>query len=253
MNAGQIATSDGMVIPAPGTGRLKARAKRYRRQLACQRRGSRETTRARLAKTTRRIAIVRRDWHHRTSRALANAAGTIVIEDLQPVRMTRSAKGTAAKPRAERQRQGGAEPGDPGCRLGEPAPNAGIQGAPGDRRRSPAHQPDLYSVRARRRPIAQDTGPVSLRGMWPRRSRRPECRGEHPGLGDRGCCAWRRRGCPARETRKRSDAGGVMRTQFEISPHVSHSGRARFSGHGVASLGPSGRPIHAVPGLETVI
>jgi len=42
--------------------------------------------------------MVRRDWHHRTSRALANAAGTIVIEDLQPVRMTRSAKGTAAKP-----------------------------------------------------------------------------------------------------------------------------------------------------------
>jgi len=41
MNAGQIATSDGMVIPAPDTGRLKARAKRYRRQLACQRRGSR--------------------------------------------------------------------------------------------------------------------------------------------------------------------------------------------------------------------
>ncbi len=58
----------------------------------------RERTRTRLATTTRRIAMVRRDWHHRTSRALANTAGSIVIEDLQPVRMTRSAKGTAARP-----------------------------------------------------------------------------------------------------------------------------------------------------------
>ena len=100
MNAGQIATSDGALIPAPDTGKLKARARRYRKQLARRRRGSRrrEITRARLAKTTRRIATVRRNWHHRTSRALADAAGTIVIEDLQPARLTRSAKGTVAEP-----------------------------------------------------------------------------------------------------------------------------------------------------------
>ena len=65
-----------------------------------KRRGSRrrERTRRRLARTARGIAMVRRNWHHRTSRELANAAGTIVIENLQTLRMTRSAKGTAAKP-----------------------------------------------------------------------------------------------------------------------------------------------------------
>ena len=52
----------------------------------------------RLRRTTRRAAMVRRHRHHRTSRKLANAAGTIVIEDLKTSRMTRSAKGTAEKP-----------------------------------------------------------------------------------------------------------------------------------------------------------
>ena len=94
MNAGQVATSDGTVIPAPDTGRLKARAKRYHTQLARQR----DRTRARLAKTRRRIATVRHNWHHRTSRELANAAGAIVVEDLETARMTRSATGTATKP-----------------------------------------------------------------------------------------------------------------------------------------------------------
>jgi len=41
---------------------------------------------------------VRSNWHHRTSRGLANAAGSIVIEDLETFRMTRSAKGTAEEP-----------------------------------------------------------------------------------------------------------------------------------------------------------
>ena len=198
MNAGQIATSDGAVIAAPDTGRLKARVKRYQKQLARQRRGSRrrERTRARLAKTKRRIATVRHNWHHRTSCKLANAAGTIVIEDLETSRMTRSAKGNGYEARAERERQGRDEPGDPRHRLGGPAPDARVQGVQGDRSRSPLHQPDLCSVRARRRPIAQDTGPVSLRGLRPRRSRRPECSGEHPGLGDWGFCAGEAAGVP---------------------------------------------------------
>ena len=97
MNLGQIATSDGAIIPAPDSSRLQARVKRYSRRLARQRCGShrRAITRARLAKTKRRIALVRRNWHHQASRALVNAAGTIVIENLQPAHMTKSAKGTA--------------------------------------------------------------------------------------------------------------------------------------------------------------
>jgi len=42
--------------------------------------------------------MVRRNWQHHTSRQPANGAGTIVIEDLETSRMTRSARGTAERP-----------------------------------------------------------------------------------------------------------------------------------------------------------
>ena len=53
---------------------------------------------ARLRRAERRIAMLRRTWHHRTGRALADTAGIIVIEDLETSRMTRSAKGTTEEP-----------------------------------------------------------------------------------------------------------------------------------------------------------
>lgn len=100
MNAGQVADSDGRIHDMPDMRRLEARKRRYSRKLARQRRGSRrrERTRERLAKTHRRIAMKRRDWHHHVSRRLANDAGTVVIEDLPTRNMTRSAKGTVEQP-----------------------------------------------------------------------------------------------------------------------------------------------------------
>ena len=103
MNTRQVAVSDGQearLMPAPDTRRLEARKRRHQRRLARHKRGSkrRARTRARLRRTERRIATVRRNWHHQTSRGLANAAGTIVVEDLETGRMTRSAKGTAEEP-----------------------------------------------------------------------------------------------------------------------------------------------------------
>ncbi len=100
MNAGQVAASDGRLFHAPDTRRLESRAKRLSRKMARQRRGSRrrERTRARLATTKRRMAGIRRTWRHGTSRKLAGAAHTIVVEDLQVPNMTRSAKGTVDEP-----------------------------------------------------------------------------------------------------------------------------------------------------------
>ncbi len=100
MNAHQVAASDGRLFHAPDTSRLEARAKRLSRRLSRQKRGSgrRERTRARLAKTRRRIAGKRQDWRHRTSRALADAAHTVVVEDLRVRNMTRSARGTVEEP-----------------------------------------------------------------------------------------------------------------------------------------------------------
>ena len=100
MNARQVAVSDGRLFHAPDTKRLEARAKRLSRRLSRQKRGSgrRERTRVRLAKTRRHIAGIRRDWRHRTSRTLADAAHTVVIEDLRVRNMTRSARGTVEEP-----------------------------------------------------------------------------------------------------------------------------------------------------------
>ncbi len=100
MNAGQVAASDGRLFHAPDTRRLEARKRRYQRMVARGRRGSRrrERARARLARTARRIAMARRDWHHQVSRRIAEGAHTVAIEDLKVKAMTASARGTADEP-----------------------------------------------------------------------------------------------------------------------------------------------------------
>ena len=109
MNAGQVAASDGRLFHAPDVGRLEARAKRLARKLARQKRasGRRERTRARLAKTRRRIAGRQRDWRHRTSRALADSAWTVAVEDLRTRAMTASARGTAEEPGSQVRQKAG--------------------------------------------------------------------------------------------------------------------------------------------------
>ncbi len=100
MNAGQVASSDGAIHHKPATRRLEARRKRYARKMARQVRLSRrrEKTRKRRARTTRRIAMIRRDWQHKTSRTMADAAHTVVVEDLKTATMTASAKGMLGAP-----------------------------------------------------------------------------------------------------------------------------------------------------------
>jgi len=100
MNVRQVATSDGDFYRLPDASRLEARRKRYQRMMARRVPGSkrRAVARHRKAKAERKIALARRNWQHHVSRALADSAGTIVIERLRPKAMTRSAKGTAQKP-----------------------------------------------------------------------------------------------------------------------------------------------------------
>ena len=100
MNCGQVADSTGLIHRGPDVKRLQARRRRYQRRMARQRKGSnrRAVTRMRLRKTQRKLRHARHNWHHHVSRTLANTAHTIVVEDLRPQAMTRSAKGTADAP-----------------------------------------------------------------------------------------------------------------------------------------------------------
>ena len=99
-NVGQCALSTGEIMRMPDLSRLEARKRRYQRRMARQVKGSgrRRRTRSKLARTSRRIANVRANWCHRASRGIADAAHTVVIEDLRTKAMSKSAKGTAESP-----------------------------------------------------------------------------------------------------------------------------------------------------------
>ena len=80
-NVGQMALSTGEIIHLPDTVRLEARRRRYQRMMARRVKGSgrRSLARHRCAKTGRKLAMVRRNWAHQTSRKLADACGTVVM------------------------------------------------------------------------------------------------------------------------------------------------------------------------------
>ena len=99
-NVGQCALSASEILRMPDSSRLEARKRRYQRRMARQVKGSgrRRRTPDRLSRTRRRIAGVRSDWCHQASRRIADAAHTVVVEDLRPKDMAKSAKGTAGNP-----------------------------------------------------------------------------------------------------------------------------------------------------------
>ena len=100
MNVGQVATSTGHLLVMPDQQRLLARRRRYQRMMSRRKTGSQRHRRAKRmhAKTTAKLAQRRRNWHHQTSCVIADAAHTVVVEDLKTKGMTRSAKGTLAQP-----------------------------------------------------------------------------------------------------------------------------------------------------------
>ena len=99
-NCGQAAASDGRMFEAPDLSRLEARKRRYQRMMCRRKKGSkrRALARHRCAKTQRRIAMARANWHHHVSRDLAGGYGTVVIEALKTKNMTASARGSVERP-----------------------------------------------------------------------------------------------------------------------------------------------------------
>ena len=100
MNCGQVALSTGQILHMPDTSRLEARKRRHQRTMQRRKRGSKRRLAAkrRAGKAARRIAQIRHNFAHCVSREVADAAGTVAVEDLNVKGMTRSAKGTADDP-----------------------------------------------------------------------------------------------------------------------------------------------------------
>ena len=100
MNTRQVATSDGDFHHLPDLKKKEARRKRYQRRMARQVKGSnrRKDTKKKLAKVSRKIANIRKNWVHQTTKEISGKCGTVVVEDLKVKNMTASAKGTVENP-----------------------------------------------------------------------------------------------------------------------------------------------------------
>ena len=100
MNVRQVATSDGHFYFLPDLKKKEARRKRYQRRMARQVKGSnrRKDTKKKLAKVSRKIANIRKNWIHKTTKEIAGKCGTVIVEDLKLRNMTASAKGTIENP-----------------------------------------------------------------------------------------------------------------------------------------------------------
>jgi transposase len=95
------ALSTGELLRAPGlSGGERARLRRLERKLARAQRGSgrRKRVKTTIARLRARETDRRKDWAEKTSTRLAREFDVIRVEDLNIIGMTRSARGTAAKP-----------------------------------------------------------------------------------------------------------------------------------------------------------
>ncbi len=100
MNARQVATSDGDFYYLPDLEKKEKRRKWYQRKIARQIKGSnrRKDTKRKLAKVSRKIANIRKNWIHKTTKDISEKCGTVVLEDLKVKNMMASAKGTVENP-----------------------------------------------------------------------------------------------------------------------------------------------------------
>ncbi len=100
MNARQIATSDGDFYHLPDLEKKEKRRKWYQRKMARQVKGSnrRKDTKKKLRGVSRKIANIRKNWVHQTTKEISGKCGTAIVEDLKVKNMTASAKGTVENP-----------------------------------------------------------------------------------------------------------------------------------------------------------
>lgn len=108
--ANTLALSTGEMFSVPASlDAIGDQQRAAQRVLARRKKGSAGRLRQlrRCAKLAAKRARIRRDWHHKTTTAIAQRFGTVVLEDLKIANMTASAKGTVDEPgRKVRQKAG---------------------------------------------------------------------------------------------------------------------------------------------------
>ncbi|MGN6769775.1 MAG: RNA-guided endonuclease InsQ/TnpB family protein [Rhizobiaceae bacterium] len=108
--ANTLALSTGEFLSVPSElGALDRHVRFAQKIIARRRKGSRRRQKAiqRCARLAAKRSRIRRDWHHKASRSVADRFGIVVMEDLKIANMTASAKGTVDAPgRNVRQKAG---------------------------------------------------------------------------------------------------------------------------------------------------
>jgi putative transposase len=99
--ANALTLSTGEMISLPAS--LESLDKRYRkaqRVVSRRKKGSKRRLKAikRAARISAKRARIRKDWHHKASRSIADRFGVVVMEDLKIQNMTKSASGTVEEP-----------------------------------------------------------------------------------------------------------------------------------------------------------
>lgn len=97
--------SDGTPIPVPGKiqdtiAKMEKRIAVHQKQLKNKTKFSKnwKKLKKKIAKDHRKLALIRQDFHHKTSTTLSKNHAMIVVEDLNIKGLTKSAKGTKEKP-----------------------------------------------------------------------------------------------------------------------------------------------------------
>jgi putative transposase len=96
-----LTASDGQVVGNPrflDAALARIAELQRRKERARPGSGNRRRLRRQLAREWRKVANQRRDFHHKTARALVDACDTVALEDLRVANMTASASGTVAEP-----------------------------------------------------------------------------------------------------------------------------------------------------------
>lgn len=108
--ASTLTFSTGEMLSVPASlETIDRRQRAAQRVVARRKKNSNRRAKAirRAARLSAKRARIRRDWHHKVSRNIANRFGTVVLEDLRVKNMTASAKGTIEEPgRMVRQKAG---------------------------------------------------------------------------------------------------------------------------------------------------
>ena len=175
-NVGQATDSQGRLYQLTDTARLDAKIRRKQRVKNRKPKGSKRGRRVggQLRKLQRKRKRIRDNDTHHISRALADRAHTVVLEDLNTAGMTKSAKGTREEPGTHVRQKAGLNREILASGWHQLERKLAYKCGAVAKVDPPAYQPDLSSVWVRGPTKPRIPSHLPLRRLWPAYARRSQ-------------------------------------------------------------------------------